>query len=99
MHQLFPKPFALPILVNANADSACMLAPWSIWKRSDADHAGNPLVDNRYEVVSAVNVFRDSLSPVLARRIRHLKCPFIHLGRGKHLANLFVVVRLGTTYF
>jgi len=98
-HQLLAESFALPIRVYADADCAYMLATWSIWKSSEIDHADNAIVDDGNEPVNAVSVFRDSLSPVLARRIRNLKRPFIHLCRLEHLADLFVVVRFGATYF
>src|SRR6185295_15513617 len=68
-HELFAEAFALPVLVNGNSNRSSVSTARTVWKRSNTNHSDDAAFDDSDEVVDAINVFRQSPSPVLTRRI------------------------------
>ena len=68
-HELFANAFTLPVGMYADPNRSSMSTAWPVWN-SDTNHSDDLAVDDTYEVVNAISVFRESLSPVLARGIR-----------------------------
>src|SRR5262245_37165586 len=63
-HQDRSHTFALPFLVYANPDRACVFATWTIGERVDVNHANHTFVDYCHQVMRTLRVLSYPASPV-----------------------------------